>query len=465
MPQLPTVPEYITVHLGRPDDDAENVTLPYSDYLKNVASSEIYPTWPEEAIKANVLAQSSVALNRVFTEFYRSRGYDFDITSTPANDQTFIKGRDIFESVSSVVDDLYASYLRRGENVEPLFATFCDGAEVTCNGLSQWGTVTLANEGRSAEEIIDFYYGSDVNVVRDAPIANQPFSPPAVPVREGDTGRDVELIQRRLNRISRNYPGIPKIPKVDGFFDESTAAAVRKFQEVFGLSVDGIVGRDTWYRIQAIYTAVKRLQSVNSEGIRLSEITTQYPGALRLGDSSEGVANLQYYLDYIATFVPSVAPVTIDGIFGQQTLDSLRSFERTYGLTEDGEVDRAEWSRIQNVYYGLLVANADLYRQTDVIPFPGRILRRGIQGDDVRYLQRYLSALSQEYPEIPSVTVDGDFGAATEAAVRAFQELFGLPNPSGRVNAITWEAITEVYEDTVVGLEVAEGQYPGYTIG
>lgn len=465
MPLTPTVPEYITVHLGRPDEAAENVTVPFSDYLKNVASSEIYPTWPEEAIKANIYAQSSVALNRIYTEFYRAQGYDFDITSTPANDQTFIYGRDIFDPVAALVDEQYGSYLRRDGNVEPLFATFCDGDEVTCNGLSQWGTVTLANQGQSAEEMIRYFYGEDVTVVTDAPIENQTASAPEVPLREGDTGRDVELIQRRLNRISRNYPGIPKIYPQDGFFDNSTAEAVRTFQEVFGLTVDGIVGRDTWYRIQWIYNAVKRLQSVNSEGIALSEITTEYPGELSLGARSEGVANLQYYLDYVATFVPSVLPVNIDGVYGEETRASVVSFEETYGLPVDGAVDRGDFARLQNVYYGLLVANADLYRQSDAIPFPGRILREGVDGDDVRALQRYLSALSEYYPEIPSVTVDGVFGSATAAAVRAFQERFGLPDPNGRVNAITWAAIVSVYEDNLIGREVSEGQYPGYAVG
>ena len=465
MPIIPTVPEYITVHLGRPDEPAENVTVPFSDYLKNVASSEIYPTWPTEAIKANIYAQSSVALNRIYTEHYRAQGYDFDITASPANDQTYIYGRDIFDPVAMLVDELYGTYLRRGENVEPLFATFCDGDKVTCNGLSQWGTVALADQGQTAEEMIRYYYGSDVNVVTGAPIENQVGTPPLVPLREGDTGRDVELIQRRLNRISRNYPGIPKIYPQDGFFDRSTTDAVRTFQEVFGIPVDGIVGRETWYKIQWIYNAVKRLQSVNSEGLALSEVTTEYPGALSLGMRSEGVANLQYYLDYIAAFVPSVRPVAIDGIFGSDTRASVISFEETYGLEVDGEIDRADFARLQNVYYGLLVANADLYRESDAIPFPGRILREGVEGDDVRALQRYLSAISERYTDIPSVTVDGIFGGATANAVRAFQKRFDLPESNGRVNAITWAAIVSVYEDAVIGSLVNEGQYPGYVIG
>ena len=264
----PTIPERIVIHLGSPESDAMNVTETFADYIKNVASSEVYPTWPKEALKANILAQISVALNRVYTAFYRSNGYNFDITSSPAYDQTYVYGRDIFENISELVDELFDSYIRREGNIEPLFAEFCDGIEVNCNGLKQWGSVELANDGLDYFSILQRYYGSNIELVRNVPVENTPQSAPAVTLREGDTGRDVELIQRKLNRISVNYPGIPKISTPDGFFGSDTTEAVRTFQEVFGLDADGLVGRATWNEIQFIYNAVKKLSTVYSEGLK-----------------------------------------------------------------------------------------------------------------------------------------------------------------------------------------------------
>ena len=202
MTGIPTVPQYITVHLGKPDESAQNVTIPFDEYLKNVASSEIYPSWPVSAIRAKVLAQSSFALNRVYTEYYRSRGYDFDITSTTQNDQRFVYGRDIFDNISGIVDDLYGSYIRKEGRIEPYFSSFCDGYEVQCDGLSQWGSVALAEQGLNSLEILRQYYGDDIEIVSDALIENQESSAPRIPLREGDTGKDIELIQRRLYRIS-----------------------------------------------------------------------------------------------------------------------------------------------------------------------------------------------------------------------------------------------------------------------
>ena len=276
MPFNPRIPEQIVVHLGSPDSDAINVTETFADYIKNVASSEIYPTWPEEALRANILAQISVALNRVYTEFYRSRGYNFDITNSPAYDQTYVYQRDIFENISEIVDEIFDSYIRRDGNIEPLFAEFCDGIEVQCDGLYQWGSVELAEQGLDYFSILQNYYGNDIVIERNVPVENTPSSAPVVTLREGDTGSDIELIQRKLNRISANFPGIPKIYPADGYFGPSTTDAVRKFQEVFNLTVDGLVGRGTWNEIQFIYNAVKKLYTVNSEGLTVTDVTTRY---------------------------------------------------------------------------------------------------------------------------------------------------------------------------------------------
>lgn len=461
----PTIPETIVVHLGAPNEDAENVTVPFIDYIKNVASSEIYPTWPDQAIRANILAQISVALNRVYTEYYRSMGNPFDITSSTAYDQSFVYQRDIFENISNVVDEIFNDYIRRDGFIEPLYATFCDGVKVSCDGLSQWGSVSLANSGEGYLDILKNYYGDDISIVFDAPVGTPSYTAPPAILKEGDTGRDVENVQLRLNRISSNYPGIPKIPKADGFFGTETTEAVKEFQRVFDLTPDGLVGKATWYKIQFVYNAVKKLFEVNSEGLRYSELPQNYPGDLRLGSSGRGVLILQYYLEYISLFVPTVLTITPDGSFGQETLDSVISFQKTYGLTESGIVDRAVWNNIQSVYYNILSSVNFNFSEGATLPYPGRVLTPGTSGEDVRALQEYLNFISNTYGEIPRINVDGSFGEATERAVIAFNTLFNIPGERNRVNAQTWRALTDIYEDLYIGRMVNEGQYPGYTVG
>lgn len=461
----PVIPENIVIHLGAPNEDAPNVTESFAGYIKNVASSEIYPTWPREAIKANVLAQISVALNRVYTEYYRSQGKDFDITSSPAYDQTYVYQRNVYENVSEIVDEIFNSYIRRIGYVEPLFATFCDGIEVECDGLTQWGSVELANQGMDAFEILKRFYGDDIELVRDVQVGNINESAPTVPLREGDTGAEIERIQRKLNRISTNFPGIPKIYPVDGFFDKSTTDAVKKFQEVFDLQADGIVGRATWYEIQFVYNAVKKLQSVNSEGLRIEELSTQYTNELKAGDASSGVIALQYYLEYIALFVDTVVSPSVDGAFGPLTEESVKSFQRTYGLPETGVVNREVWTAIQNTYYEIIASVPYVFSENTTLPFPGRVLREGLFGDDVRALQEYLNFIAKSYTSIPTVTVDGDFGPATARAVSEFKRLFDIPGDPERVSVQTWNAITGIYDDLYNGNRAIEGQFPGYEVG
>lgn len=461
---IPTIPEQIVVHLGAPDDDAMNVSVSFPDYIKNVASSEIYPTWPKEAIIANILAQISVALNRVYTEFYRSRGYDFDITASPAYDQTFVYQRDVFSNISEIVDEIYDSYIRREDFIEPLFAEFCDGIEVKCNGLEQWGSVRLAEEGLDYFSILKRYYGDDITIVNNVPVENIQQSAPPVALGEGDTGRDVELIQRKLNRISTNFPGIPKIYPVDGFYGPSTTEAVRKFQEVFDLTTDGLVGRATWNQIQFIYNAVKKLYAVNSEGLRITDVTTRYTDTLSEGSSGDGVLTIQYYLSYIALFVQSVLSATMDGSFGPGTTAAVKSFQKTYSLPVNGVVDRQTWDRIENVYFDLVNEIDYNFSAGRILPFPGRVLREGIEGNDVRVLQEYLNYISNTYKEIPKVNVDGIFGPSTSKQVAVFKEIFNLPGSPERVNAPVWNAIANIYDDLYTGDRVNEGQYPGYEI-
>ena len=461
---LPTIPDKIVIHLGPPNSDAPNVTESFADYIKNVASSEVYPTWPEEALRANILAQISVALNRVYTGFYRNQGKDFDITNSPAYDQTYVYQRDIFENISELVDEIFDSYIRRKGSVEPLFAEFCDGIEVKCNGLYQWGSVELAKGGAGYENILKQYYGDDIEIVRGAPVESPSILAPATPLKLGDSGRNVELMQIRLNRISRNYPGIPKIYPTDGFFDQSTEDAVRKFQEVFNLIPDGIIGTATWNSINFVYNAVKKLYTVNSEGLSVSELETGYEKELKEGDASRNVYVLQYYLAYISLFYPTVIAPTTDGDFGPSTTASVKSFQRTFGLSETGIVDEATWNSIQGTYYEILSRFPYEFSDGLILPFPGRVIRIGVDGNDVRALQEYLNFISNTYTEIPKVTVDGSYGPSTANAVNKFVEIFNLPDNNGRVNAQVWNAIISIYDDLYAGNTVNDYQFPGYGI-
>ena len=348
---LPYIPERITVHLGSPNSNVKNVTVSFSDYVKNVASSEIYPTWDEAALRANILAIVSFALNRVYTEFYRSRGYDFDITNSTAYDQYFVEGRSFFENVEQLVDELFNDYLRKPGFVEPLAAKFCNGTTVTCEGLSQWGSQNLAQQGYSFSEILRSYYGN-IEIVNNAPIQGITSSYPGRPLRRGTTGPSVVTIQTELNRISQSYPAIPKIPVVDGIFGSRTEAAVRKFQEVFGLSVDGIVGPVTWYALVRLYVAVTRLAELRSQGQRFYANSWAHD-PLSEGDRGIKVEHLQYMLSVLSAYIPQIPPVAVDGIFGPATRNAVIAAQRRFDLPQNGRVDFNTWDEIYDQFAGI----------------------------------------------------------------------------------------------------------------
>ena len=352
---LPYIPKTITVHLGAPSQWAENITVTFPDYIKNVASSEIYPTWEPSALRANVLAITSFALNRVFTEFYRSQGYDFEITSTTAYDQKFIPNRNIFENISQLVDSTFDSYIRRRGFIEPLSAKFCNGTTSTCDGLSQWGSQSLAQEGYNSMEILRYYYGDDIELVVNAPIRNVTLSYPGYPLRLDSVGEEVFWLQAGLNRIGRNYPAIPAIPTT-GVYDEATREAVRAFQRIFALTPDGIVGKATWYRVLRIYVGVTNLSELASLGYQLYAPHFEFPGTLRLGDSGGSVQILQYMLALLSEYSNALLPIQADGLFGPSTQEAVRIFQELYGLPVDGVVGPATWEAIHSSYQRLYIA-------------------------------------------------------------------------------------------------------------
>ena len=461
MTGTPFIPRTIVVHLGTPSSNAENIYVDFPDYIKNVASSEIYPTWPEAALRANIYAQISYALNRYYTEWYRSQGYDFDITNATQFDQAFVPGREIYDSISNIVDDIFNSYVVRRGSIEPYFTQYCNGTTSTCDGLSQWGTVPLAQQGLGPYEILTRFYGEDIDIVTDAPVRNGQPSYPGRPLRLGDSGNAVQQMQIRLNRISANYPNIPKINPTDGNFGVSTEEAVRTFQRTFRLSEDGVVGPATWYRITYLFNAVKRLSELDSEGIRIDELPRAFEELLSLGDTGDDVRVMQYYLAVIAAYYDTIPPVMVNGVFDEATAAAVRAFQQEFGLTPDGIVGRQTWQAIEDAYEGIRTASNLI--EGGVILFPGRVLQAGFQGEDVATIQEYLAYIATIYPAIPAPAVTGVYGLETVQAVEAFQQEFGL-EANGIVGVTTWDAIASLYSDLRTGNTQKLGQFPGTTL-
>lgn len=253
------IPEYVIVHDGVPSDPtAPNYWVRYKDYIKNVASSEIYSTWPEATLYANILVIQSFTLNRVYTEWYRNQGYDFTITSSTAYDQKWVYGRNVYENISYLVDNIFTNYLSRPGVRQPIFTSYCDGQRVTCSGLSQWGSKYLGDQGYSAIEIIRYFYGNDMYINSADVISGVPSSWPGYNLTIGSSGDKVLQMQNQLNRIARNYPAIPTIT-ADGIYGPATADAVRTFQGIFNLPQTGVVDYPTWYEISEIYVGVSRI--------------------------------------------------------------------------------------------------------------------------------------------------------------------------------------------------------------
>ncbi len=416
---LPYVPRTITVHLGLPDQWAENVTVSFPDYVKNVASSEIYPTWEPAAIRANILAIISFALNRVYTEFYPSRGYNFQITSTTQYDQKFIRGRNIFENISQMVDEIFNDYIRRRGYVEPLAAKFCNGTTSKCAGLSQWGSQELAQDGLNSMEILRHYYGDNIELVVDAPIQDLTNSYPGTAMRMGSVGQNVTVVQAMLNRIAQNYPAIPKISPVTGVFEEDTRSAVTTFQRIFNLDPDGVVGKATWYKMVYLYSGILQLAELVSQGQTFVTVEFQFSGPLEEGDSGPEVGILQYMLALLAQFDNSLSPMAVDGEFGPSTTQAVRTYQQLVGLTPNGYVDETTWN---SIYGNFALADYFLRRDTvraqslreDAVPVMaqegGGVPERPDHWDDTPRMG--------QYPGIPLRLGQTDNGGAGQRGVK-----------------------------------------------
>ena len=450
------IPKKITVHLGKPSANVSNVTVGFQEYIANVASSEIYPTWPEQAIRANILAQISLALNRIWTEWYPSRGYAFNITGSPGYDQAYVAGRTVFAVMERITAELFNTYVRRSGDQEPYYTEYCDGKLVTCPGMKQWGTVDRANEGKSALEILRYYYGSRVQLVTSNNIAAIPSSWPGVTLKRGSTGTSVRILQRQLSRIAKDYPSFGK-PEVTGTFDVATEQCVKNFQKQFSLTADGLVGKATWYKVSYIYVSVKDLAELTSEGETATgtESSGSWPGVvLRRGSSGSEVEQVQFWLSELAQFNSALPDLTVDGSFGAATERAVKIFQQEQGLTADGVVGQSTWNALYAAWVSM---------QSDLggTAWPGVVLRRGDTGMDVRLVQYWLRLAAENYAALSAVSVDGNFGAATQRAVTGFQTLFGL-TADGLVGRATWNKLNEValaVANQIVEPDVAPGQF------
>lgn len=437
-PNVPLIPEMITVHLGAPDEPAENITIPFPDYIKNVASSEIYPTWPQSATRANIYAQITFALNRIYSQWYRSQGYDFDITSSAQFDQSFIQGRSIFENISKAVDTIFTSYVvRQGEN-QPLPISFCEGTDTLCGGFSKWGSLELAQQGYTPYDILKYYLGNDIDIVTDVPVDASFKSYPLYPIKVGNFGLDVSTLQHELNQIRNNYPSIPEITFLEqGVFGVDTEAAVKEFQKIFNLVQDGIVGSATWYQIKYVYESVRGIDK---------EIQSRFTGIWQEGDSDSVIIKLiQYYIRVFGCYYPDVPVIEITGYYGPETTEAVKALQKKFDLVVDGNVSIETWARFNEEYKTILHQIPPGCLQNKTI-YPGYVLSRGMGDKNVTLMQTYLSKISEADPEIPAVTVTNIFDEQMEAAVRAVQEKYNVGEVTGVIGAPSWNLISEIYE-------------------
>ena len=383
-------------------------------------------SWPEEALRANIIAQVSLALNRIWTEWYPSRGYSFNITGSPGYDQAYVNGRTVFAVMERLTAELFNTFVQRSGDAEPYFTEYCDGKTVTCPGMKQWGTVDRAREGMNALQILRYYYGNRVQLVTTDNIAAIPSSYPGSPLRRGSTGTNVRILQKQLSRIARDYPSFGK-PAVTGTFDEATENSVKKFQKQFSLTADGVVGQRTW---NTLYAAWVDAQS-DLGG-------TAWPGtALRRGAAGMEVRLVQFWLRLAADNYSALRTVTVDGSYGAATVSAVEAFQTLFGLTPDGVVGRSTWNKLKEV--GLAVANKIVAANVA----PGQFTtttRAGSSGTAVRAVQYYLRRLAAYYSDVPRVAVDGKFGAATTRAVKAWQSRAGL-TVDGVVGRLTFQSL------------------------
>ena len=441
--RYPVVPNNITVHLGEPDQAGRDITVPFVDYIANVASSELYPTWPRNCLIANIYAIISFTMNRIYNEWYRSKGYNFDITSSPIYDQAFVENRSTYENINNIVEEIFNNYLVKSGQIQPYFARYCDGRKTQCDGLSQWGSVSLANQGRDALSILKYYYGNDINIKYDAPVGDVLEGYPGYEIKLGNAGNPVLLIQRDLKRIRMNYPAIPDIKTDLGIYDEETVNAVKKFQEIFSLPVTGVVDKATWYKIKYIYTSVKKLSDLYSEGLSEEEATFLYEYEINYGDTGIEVEYIHYYLDAIAFLDPDIPRLPTNSIYNDNSRTMVEAFQKKYKLPVTGIFTYQDWKVLKDTYNSILKSFPREYQDYINELYPDYFLMKGITGEDVKRFQKFLLKICRFDHSIPGVRVNGIFDDLTEKSVLKLQKDYGF-DVNGVVGPLLWRKVVEL---------------------
>ena len=441
--RYPVVPNNIVVHLGSPSSNSRNITVPFTSYISNVAASELYPTWPQNALIANIYAIISFTMNRIYNEWYRSKGYNFDITSSPAYDQTYTENRSTYENINNIVQEIFNNYVVKGKGIEPYFTSYCDGRKLICNGLSQWGSVTLANQGKTPLEILKYYYGNDISIKYDAEVGDGTIGYPGYDIELGSFGNPVLAIERDLKRIRNNYPAIPEIPSSPGIYTNDLANAVKKFQEIFNLPVTGVVNKATWYKIKYIYNSVKKLGDLYSEGITEEEATFLYNDKLTLGNSGIDVEYIHYFLDALAFLDPDIPRLQTNSIYSENTVTMVKAFQKKYGLPVTGDFTYSDWKVLKEEYEKILSYIPDEYKDYVNELYPNNFLMKGMSGDDIKRYQRLLLKICRFDKSIPGVRVNGIFDDLTDRSVRKLQNDYGF-EINGIVGPLLWRKTVEL---------------------
>ena len=448
---MPMIPAYVTVHLGNPNENAENVTVSLPDYIKCVSSSLLDPNMPTEALIALMYGQITLALNRITTRSYRKQGKSFDITSDPSVDQYYEYGIPVPQKINELADGIFNRYIsREGENL-PIFVEICYEYGQRCRGMSVEGAVNLADMGENYMGILEYYFGRNIYIAEESSINgldNELLI--TYPLYQGDSGGDISGLQIALNRIGTNYTSIPFISDINGIYDELTVEAVKEFQNIFDLETSGSIDKETFYRLLYIYNKVKGLNELVQTGINLSDISNELRADLEYGSIGNSVKLLQYYLSFVAAYNEYIPPLQIIGVFGEKTYQSVVAFQRLFGFEPNGVVDEGVWSALISVYESLYSALPPSAFLESAVPYFGNLLIKGSVGNDVRLLQIYLNKVAENYKIIPEISVNGEFDEKTENAVKEFQRLFGIKD-SGVVSSTTWDTLVQVYNAIQAG--------------
>lgn len=428
------IPEFITISIGELGCDGEIITIPFIDYIKNVSCSCVYPTWREEAIKANVYSIISFALNRIYTDWYRSKGYGFEITSSSRSDQMYVKGRNLFRNVCDIVDEVFDSCIKISGIDQP-FLCRCYNLTNTERRLSRWGSLDLAEDGLDALGILRKYFGENIEITKVRDVGGIVKKYPNTELSINSKGDDVKFIQRALNSIGSRYTGITKIPEEDGIFGKYTERAVMDFQKIFNLNVDGIVGNKTWNKISLLYALSKKIFGSGNDDFEYNS------NFLKIGSEGQEVKNIQKSLNYILGNYNFLNKLEEDGYFGKKTENAVREFQEMFGLVVDGIIGKNTYDRIKYVEKNINNLKGFIDKQLNNIPVKNKNeyvrtvlseddiiipIKFGDSGENVKQLQVELNNLSNYYGFLSKVAEDGMFGNKTYEMVLKFQEKFLL---------------------------------------